>query len=126
MTIETTASTHEDTKTSFCSTKAWVLMARIYLKEGVVPEFMQRVQAVLDEMRHEKTFRTASLCAHPTDPYQFLLFEVWEDRDEFFSVQVNREYRQPHAERFREFLRSPTVFEEWHEIRADYAIHARR
>jgi quinol monooxygenase YgiN len=104
----------------------WVWMTRINLKEGVRSEFLQRVQQVLDEMRHEKTFRSTSLSGHPTDPNQFLLFEVWADREEFFAVQVNRPYRQPHAERFKEFLKEPAVHEEWQEIRVDYAVQIER
>ena len=111
---------------SFVDAKPFVLVAKIHLKEDVVPEFLDRVQQVLDEMRHEKSFRSTSLCADPKDPCRFMLFEVWADRDEFYSVQVNRDYRKPHAERFKEFLREPAVFEEWGEIRADYAIHIRR
>ncbi|MDJ1134170.1 hypothetical protein [Streptomyces iconiensis] len=37
-----------------------------------------------------------------------------------------REYRRPLMERLPELTRSPVVFGEWAEIRADYAVHARR
>jgi quinol monooxygenase YgiN len=57
-----------------------------------------------------------------------MLFELWEDRDEFFTIQVNREYRRSLVERLPTLVRSPVVFEEWNEIRADYAdaIHGRK
>src|SRR3546814_20209917 len=47
--------------------KPWVWMAKIHIKDGLVAEFLDRVQQVLDEMRHEKTFLSTSLCEHPTD-----------------------------------------------------------
>ena len=106
--------------------KPWVWMAKIQIKEGLVAEFLDRVQQVLDEMRHEKTFLTTSLCAHPTEENTFLLFEVWKDKDEFFGTQLDREYRRPHTERFKELVVTPPVFEEWRELRLDLAVQVRR
>src|SRR3546814_3597474 len=84
--------------------KPWVWMAKIQIKDGLVAEFLDRVQQVLDEMRHEKTFLSTSLCAHPTDENTFLLFEVWKDKDEFFTTQLDREYRRPHTDRFKDLV----------------------
>ena len=106
--------------------KPWVWMAKIHIKDGHVSEFLDRVQQILDEMRHEKTFLTTSLCAHPTDENTFLLFEVWKDKDEFFSAQLNREYRRPHTDRFKDLVVTPPVFEEWRELRLDIAVQALR
>lgn len=66
------------------------------------------------------------MCTRPDEPGKFLLFEVWEDRDEFFATQANRQYRRPLMERLPELTRSPVIFDEWTEGRADYAVHARR
>lgn len=106
--------------------KPWVWMAKIHIKDGLVAEFLDRVQQVLDEMRHEKTFLSTSLCAHPTEKNTFLLFEVWKDKDEFFTAQLDREYRRPHTDRFKELVETPPVFEEWHELRLDVAVQVRR
>src|SRR3546814_17743425 len=97
-------------------------LSKIHIKDGLVSEFLDRVQQVLDEMRHEKTFLSTSLCAHPTDENTFLLFEVWKDKDEFFTTQLDREYRRPHTDRFKVLVVTPPVFEEWHELRLDIEI----
>ena len=104
----------------------WAVMATFDVKEGCEEEWSRLVQDVINEMRHEKTFISTSMCRRPDEPGKFLLFEVWEDRDEFFATQVNREYRRPLMERLPELTRSPVVFDEWTEVRADYAVHARR
>ncbi|CAL9466791.1 hypothetical protein SUDANB145_02746 [Streptomyces sp. enrichment culture] len=104
----------------------WAVMATFDVKEGCEEEWSRLVQDVIDEMRHEKTFISTSMCRRPDEPGKFLLFEVWADRAEFFATQVNREYRRPLMERLPELTRSPVVFDEWTEIRADHAVHVRR
>lgn len=106
--------------------RPWAVVVKLDIKPEHVTEWLESVEEVLDAMRHEKSFVSTSLCAHPTEPNKFLLFEVWQDRDEFFTVQANRDYRQPFMEKMERFLQSPVNFDEWQEIRADYAIHARR
>ncbi|WP_203217927.1 putative quinol monooxygenase [Nocardia terpenica] len=108
------------------STTPWAVIVKFEIKEGCEAEWLRLVQEVLDAMRHEKTFISTSMCAHPSEPGTFMLFEVWEDRDEFFAVQTKREYRRALTERLPELTRAPVTFDEWTEIRADYAIHARR
>src|SRR3546814_16476491 len=101
-------------------------MAKIHIKDGLVAEFLDRVQQVLDEMRHEKTFLSTSLCAHPTDENTFLLFEVWKDKDEYLTTQLVREYRRPHTDSFQDLVVPPTVFEEWLELRLVIEFQLRR
>lgn len=102
------------------SAKPWSVIARFDVKEGCEAEWIQLVQEVIEAMKHEKTFISTSMCAHRTEPGKFMLYEVWEDRDEFYTTQVKREYRHSLMERLPALLRSPVVFEEWTEIRADY------
>uniref|UniRef100_A0AAU3GZI1 Antibiotic biosynthesis monooxygenase n=1 Tax=Streptomyces sp. NBC_01401 TaxID=2903854 RepID=A0AAU3GZI1_9ACTN len=108
------------------STSAWAVMATFDVKEGCEEEWSRLVQDVIDAMRHEKTFISTSMCARPDEPSKYLLFEVWESREEFFATQVNREYRRPLMERLPELTRAPATFDEWTEIRADYATPGRR
>lgn len=109
------------------SAKSWAVIAKFDLNEGCEAEWMQLVGRVIDAMKHEKTFISTSMCAHPSQQGKFMLFEVWEDRDEFFTTQVHRDYRRALMERLPELIRSPVVFDEWTEIRADFskAIHKR-
>lgn len=108
------------------STRPWAHITRIDVKEECVEEFLWRVQEVLDAMRHEKTFISTSMCVHPSDPGKFILFEVWEDKDEFYAVQKSRPYRTAHFQRFPDLLRSPSSREDWCEIRSDFAVHLNR
>jgi quinol monooxygenase YgiN len=89
-----------------------------------VPEFLAYAERVFDAMRYEATFIMSSLSVHPTEPNRFLMFEVWQDREEFDTVPWNRSYRMPFPA--ADLLRSPVVAEAWSEIRADYAVHVRR
>lgn len=107
-------------------TKPWVLIAKFDVKEECEAEWLQGVQEVIDAMRHEASFISTSICAHPSEPGKFMLFEVWKSREQFFETELNREYRRSLTERMSTLLRSPAVLDEWHEIRADYAIHVRR
>src|SRR3546814_16657468 len=93
-------------------------MAKIHIKDGLVAEFLDRVQQVLDEMRHETTFVSTSLCAHPTDENTFLLFEVWKATDEVFTTPLDRGDRRPNTERFKDLVVTTQRFEErWEEGR---------
>lgn len=106
--------------------KPWAVVARFDLKDGAHQEWLAIVEEVIDAMRHEPTFISTSLCADPSAPGRFMLFEVWQDRDEFFDVQANRNYRRTLMARLPDLVRSPVTFEEWNELRADYSIHVRR
>ena len=106
--------------------KPWVLIAKFDILEGCEAEFIEIVQQVLDEMRHEKSFISASMCTNPDEQGQFMLFEVWKSREEFASIQVHRDYRKPYEARVQKLLRSPRTYEQWLEARADYAVHVRR
>lgn len=119
-------SKHSQAGNESYSTKPWAVIAKFDIKEGCETEWLQGVQEVIDAMRHEESFISTSMCAHPSEPGKFMLFEVWKSREEFFTTQVNREYRHSFMERLSTLIRSPVVFDEWKEIRADYAIHVQR
>lgn len=52
------------------------------------------VASVLDAMRHEPTFINTVLHRDPADPTRLMLYETWLDRDDFFQVQLKRDYRR--------------------------------
>lgn len=95
------------------SAKPWAVVATFDLKEGHGTEWIQIVEEVVDAMKYEKTFISTSVCAHPTEPGKFVLFEVWKDRGEFFTIQVNRDYRRTLMERLPTLIQAPVIFEEW-------------
>ena len=112
---------YQDSRNEGQSAKPWAVIAKFDIKEGCEVEWMRLVQEVIDSMKHEETFISTSMCTHPTEQGKFMLYEVWKDRDEFFTVQVKREYRHQLMERLPTLIRSPVIFDEWNQIRADYA-----
>lgn len=99
--------------------KPWVVPAKFDVKEEGEAEWLQIVHGVLDAMRHEGMFISTTICADPSEQGKYMLFEVWKDRDDFFTVQAKREYRHTLMERLPALLRSPVVFEEWTQVRVD-------
>lgn len=103
-------------------TRPWAVVVKLDIKPEHASEWLDSVDEVLDTMRHEKSFVSTTLCAHPSEPGKFLLFEIWRDREEFFTVQANRDYRRPFMEKMQKFLQKPVNFDEWRETRTDYAV----
>ena len=56
--------------------------------------FLALLAGVLEAMRHEATWRSATLHADPADPLRFLLYEVWADHEDVVNVQLGRDYRR--------------------------------
>jgi quinol monooxygenase YgiN len=98
------------------------VIAKFDVKEECVAEWKQIVDDVINNMSNEKTFISTSMCEHPTEPGKFMLFEVWEDREDFFTVQAHREYRHTLMARLPALLKSPVTFDEWTEIRAPFTV----
>ena len=101
-------------------TQNWVLCVTFSIKPGYEGEFQTIVSEVIDEMRHEKTFVSSTLCHDPRTQGRFFVFEVWRDREEFFSVQVNRPYRDWYSRRILEIQAADRELAEFYQIRADY------
>jgi quinol monooxygenase YgiN len=55
--------------------------------------FLRLLTGVLDAMRIEPMFITATLNADPNDPNHFLLHETWVSHEDVLSVQIARPYR---------------------------------
>ncbi len=106
--------------------RPWVLCVHFDIKEGCEAEFIEKVTVPIDAMRHEKSFLSFSMCSHPSEPGRFFFHEIWESREEFMAVQRHRDYRHGYYARLQDLLRSPLLFDECYEMRADYAVHARR
>lgn len=108
------------TTNASASTQNWVLCVTFSIKPQHTEEFVTIVSEVIDEMRHEKTFVGSSLCHDPQTEGRFFVFEVWRDREEFFSVQVNRPYRDSYSRRILEIQAEDRELAEFYQIRADY------
>ena len=100
----------------------WVLFIVIEVQPEHIEEFLMLVSEVIDQMRLEPTFISTVLSRDTDDPGRFALFEIWRDREEFFSVQLLRPYRQRYSERIGQIGKSSRQISEWQQIRADYSL----
>src|SRR6266851_5467250 len=83
----------------------FVLLVRIPVKAGFENEYLSLINAVIDEMRHETSFVNAVVHRSTEDPTVFLLHETWLGRDEFFTVQMKRSYRESYEARLPGIMR---------------------
>ena len=102
----------------------WVIFVVIEVRPEHVEEFLTLVSEVIDAMRHESTFINTVLSRDLNDPSRFSLFEIWQDREEFFSVQLHRAYRSSYSHRIEQICKTPRQISEWLQIRADCCPHA--
>ncbi|MEO3472174.1 putative quinol monooxygenase [Roseomonas sp. CAU 1739] len=81
--------------------------------------FMRLLTGVLDAMREEAMFVSATLHADPQNPDRFLLHEIWRDHQDVLDVQLARTYRQAWHEALPELLDGPRDVSIWTPIRSD-------
>ena len=95
----------------------------------VVPElrseFLELLEAVLDAMRGESTFREAILHRDPNDENRFMLYETWQSHQDVIDVQLKRPYRQRWHDALPRLLRQGRAVTIWQPLRADRAVTAR-
>ncbi|WP_198375706.1 putative quinol monooxygenase [Neoroseomonas rubea] len=81
--------------------------------------FLERLNAVLDAMRHEAGFVSATLHADPQDPHHFLLHETWRDHGEVVEVELHRPYRDAWHAALPGLLAAPRRIGVWTPLRSD-------
>lgn len=81
--------------------------------------FRALLDPVLDAMRHEATFESASLHVDPDDENRFQLHETWKDRQDVLEVQLKRPYRSEWHAALDEILERPREVRIWSLLRAD-------
>jgi quinol monooxygenase YgiN len=99
-------------------------MAVTYLiKFRVVPErqaeFLALLLDVLDNMKHESTYREAALHRDPESEHSFMLCETWESHDDVSNVQLQRPYRRAWHDALPHILESEREIGIWEPIKAD-------
>lgn len=104
--------------------KPFVLLTTIHVKPGCEEEFLSLVHPVNDTMRHERTFVNTVLNQSSDDHTLFMLHETWLDRDDFFSVQMTRDYRQEYEARLPALLREPRVMKIFEPLRSDFVFQS--
>ncbi|MBL6854136.1 MAG: antibiotic biosynthesis monooxygenase [Alphaproteobacteria bacterium] len=81
--------------------------------------FLALLDAVLDAMRHEPTFRDAALHRDPQDPDRFMLCETWTSHEDVLEVQLHRPYRAAWHAALPELLQEPRDITIWQRQRLD-------
>jgi quinol monooxygenase YgiN len=95
------------------------VLVTLRVKPDREAEFLELLTPVLDAMRREPTFVTASLHRDPAEPSRFLLHEVWADRADLVEVQAKRAYRDAYWARLPDLLAAPREVQEWQPLRTD-------
>ncbi len=88
---------------------------------GQRARFLELLNALLDAMRHEKTFVNATLHRDGENENRFLLHETWSDHQDVVDVQIHRSYRQAWHDALPDLLDAPRDISVWHPIREDHA-----
>lgn len=90
---------------------------------GQRDRFLELLSGVLDAMRHESTFETATLSVDPDDDHRFFLHEGWADHQEVLDVQLARPYRSAWHDALETVLAEPRRIGMWTSVRSDHADH---
>jgi quinol monooxygenase YgiN len=96
---------------------AYVIAFRV--RDGQRGRFLDLLNGVLDAMRAETAFVSATLHEDPADPQRFLLHEVWRDHQDVLEVQLARPYRAAWHTALPELLEGPREIGMWTPIRTD-------
>ena len=80
----------------------------LYIKHGKEEEAKQVIKYMLDTVIQEKTCRNLIAHQDANNKYRFVLYEQWENHDEFLNVQLKRPYRLEFAERMNHIRAEPT------------------
>lgn len=83
--------------------------------------FLSLLNGVLDAMRHEPMFVSATLHADPENATRFLLHETWQSHEDVVSVQLARRYREAWHAALPELLESNRKISVWQPLRSDHA-----
>lgn len=98
-------------------TVAYVIGFKVWPQQR--DRFMQLLTGVLDAMREERTFVSATLHEDPAAPNRFLLHEVWQDHQDVLDVQMSRPYRQAWHDALPDLLDGRREVSVWAPIRTD-------
>ena len=90
------------------------------VRDGQRERFLELLNALLDAMRHEKTFVNATLHRDGENDNRFLLHETWSGHQDVIDVQIHRPYRQAWHDALPELLEAPRDISVWHPIRVDH------
>jgi quinol monooxygenase YgiN len=83
--------------------------------------FLSLLYGVLDAMREEPMFVSATFHVDPDDRNRFLLHETWVDHQDVLDVQLERPYREAWHDALPHLLERPRDVAIWTPLRSDHA-----
>lgn len=87
------------------------VFASIYPGSDKHQKTLEILKSVVDTVIDESTCRILTVNQSVSNPDHFMLYEEWSDYDEFFTVQLKRNYRQGFAEKLGTVRDKPSTFE---------------
>ena len=94
-------------------------LIRFRVKPAQRARFLDLLNGVLDAMRMEEMFVSATLATDPQDANAFLLHETWQDHQDVLDVQIHRPYRDAWHATLPELLEAPREISMWTPLRSD-------
>jgi|GEM_PF-2511622 len=73
------------------------VISHLFIKEGMGDQALREFRKVIDIVLKEPTCLVLKAERSLNDPRHFILYEEWEDYDDFFTVQLKRPYRPDFA-----------------------------
>jgi len=87
-----------------------VFYVRFDIKEGKEEEFLGYLREVIEAMKHESSFVSATLHRDIDNPSVLVLHEVWKGtRESFFAEERPRPYREEYERQVKLLLHSRTA-----------------
>lgn len=100
---------------------AVAVIVTLTVRPGAEGAFLALLTPVLDAMRAEASFLSATLHRDPQDPARFVLHEIWADRRDLVEVQMKRPYRAAYEAALPGMLRAPRQVQVLAPLRGDTA-----
>lgn len=101
----------------------FAVLVYIHVKLECVAEFKQILNRVAGAAKAEASLISNIAHQDPEDETKFMLWEMWADQQEFFEVQMLREYRKPYETRLVELLAEPREVQIWNPLRGHVALN---
>lgn len=91
--------------------KSIAVFASIYPTPDKHQQTKDILKSVVDIVKNESTCISLKVIQSVCNPDHFMLYEEWCDYDEFFTVQLKRDYRQGFSEKLGAVRGKPSTFE---------------
>lgn len=87
------------------------ILASIFTTTDKYQQTLDVLKSVVDTVIEETTCRVLKVIQSISNPDHFMLYEEWSDYDEFFTIQLKRDYRQGFAEKLDGVRNKSSTFE---------------